>query len=74
LTPKAGKIVVQMHLTGEPDIGTLIEKAEIGGDPQFTGDAELVECLQQTMLSVELPPIAEGGTVDVTYPIEFAPG
>jgi hypothetical protein len=71
---KTGKIVVQMHLTGEPEAGTLIEKAEIEGDAHFTKDAELVECLQQTMLSVELPPIAEGGTIDVTYPIEFAPG
>ncbi len=74
LAIKTGRIEVKMHLTGEPDIGTLIESAEIGGDKQFTGDADLVECLQQTMLSVELPPIAEGGTIDVTYPIEFAPG
>lgn len=73
LTTKSGKIVVQMHLTGEPDVGTLIESAEIGGDAHFTSDAELVECFQQTMLSVELPPIAGGGTIDVTYPIEFAP-
>jgi hypothetical protein len=74
LAIKTGRIEVKMHLTGEPDIGTLIESAEIGGDKHFTGDADLVECLQQTMLSVELPPIAEGGTIDVTYPIEFAPG
>jgi len=71
---KTGSIKVQMHLTGEPDVGTLIEKAEIEGDPQFTGDAGFVECLQQTMLSVELPPIEDGGTVDVTYPLAFAPG
>lgn len=74
LSIKDGKIVVQMHLTGEPEVGTLIETAEIEGDAHFTGDAELVECLQQTMLSVELPPIAEGGTVDVTYPLAFSPG
>ena len=73
-TVKEGKIEVHMHLSGEPGIGTLIEKAEISGDPQFTGDHDFVECLQQTMLSVELPPIAEGGTVDVTYPMAFAPG
>nr|MBA2543441.1 hypothetical protein [Deltaproteobacteria bacterium] len=70
---KDGKIVVQMHLTGEPDVGTVIETAEIGGDAHFTADAELVECFQQTMLSVELPPIEGGGTIDVTYPITFAP-
>jgi hypothetical protein len=73
LSPQRGQIVVQMHLTGEPEVGTLIDKAEIGGDAQLTADKDLVECLQQTMLSVELPPIAEGGTVDVTYPIAFAP-
>lgn len=73
LEPKAGKIVVQMHLSGEPGVGTLIDAAEIEGDAHFTKDAELVECLQQTMLSVELPPMDEGGKVDVTYPIEFAP-
>ncbi len=73
LSTKAGKIVVEMHLTGEPDVGTLIEKAEVGGDEHFTRDAELVECFQQTMLSLELPPIEGGGTVDVTYPIAFAP-
>ncbi len=74
LSIKEGKIIVQMHLSGEPDVGTLIEKAEIEGDAHFTKDAELVECLQQTMLSVELPPIEGGGTIDITYPIAFAPG
>jgi hypothetical protein len=74
LTNKKGQIIVKMHLTGEPEVGTLIDKADIEGDAHFTADKDLVECFQQTMLSVELPPIAEGGTVDVTYPIAFAPG
>lgn len=69
----SGKIEVKMHLTGEPDVGTLIDSADVGGDKVLTSDAELVECFQQTMLSVELPPFAEGGTVDVTYPIAFSP-
>ncbi len=73
LTKKAGGITVHMVFTGEPEIGTLIQAAEIAGDDHLAKDAGLVECLQQTMLSIELPPMAESGEVTVTYPIEFSP-
>jgi hypothetical protein len=70
LTVKQGKITVKMHFIGEPDTGTLIDTATIEGD--FTNDAELMECFQQTMLSIELPPTT-AGDVDVMYPIAFSP-
>lgn len=74
LTKKTGKVVFNMHMTGEPAVGTLIEYADLSGDDHFVKDAELAECFQQTMMSIEFPPTAEGTDVYVTYPMEFSPG
>ncbi len=73
LTKQDGGITISLLFTGEPEVGTLIQSAEITGDDNLTQDAELVECFQQTLLSIELPPMTERGEVTVTYPIKFSP-
>lgn len=74
LAVKQGKITVNMKLVGEPEVGTLIEHADVAGDEGFTKDPELMECFQQTMMSIELPPTTEGHEVHITYPMTFSPG
>lgn len=73
LTKQDGGITISLLFSGEPEVGTLIQSAEITGDDNLTKDAELVECFQHTLLSIELPPMAERGEVTVTYPIKFSP-
>lgn len=67
-----GKLSVTMRLLGEPEVGTLVDDATIGGDPALLADAELTECLRETMLSIELPPTAEG--TETTMKIAVALG
>jgi hypothetical protein len=71
LAVKSGTIRVQMRAVGEPDVGTLIDDASLDGGGGLLDDAELADCLHQTLLSVELPPMPEGGVVEITYPISF---
>jgi hypothetical protein len=71
LAVKSGSINVHMHATGEPDVGTLIDDATIDGGGGLLDDQELGECLHETLMSVELPPMPEGGVVEITYPITF---
>jgi hypothetical protein len=68
LARKDGTITVVVRLTGEPDVGTLVESARLDGDAHLLADAELVECMQETLMSIELPPMEEGGSWDVNYP------
>lgn len=58
----SGKVRFAMMLSGEPDVGTLIEDATLSGDDALPGDEELARCLHETLMSVELPPMPVGGT------------
>jgi hypothetical protein len=71
-TIKNGKVTFSIHLTGEPEIGTLVDRAELDGDPAFLADAELSQCLHQTMMSLELPPMSEGSELKVTTTMVFS--
>jgi hypothetical protein len=68
-----GTIVAEMTVTGEPDVGTLIQDVTlVEGDQVLVGDAGFGECVTQTLLSVELPALAAGGEVTIRYPFAFA--
>lgn len=64
-----GTLAVSLRLTGEPDLGTLVETVELGGDALARADHELVTCLRETLLALELAPMQEAGTWDVSYPL-----
>lgn len=68
LAGKRGTIAVTMRLVGAPDLGTIVESVELGGDAHFVADAPLVECMRETLMSVELPPMTAAETWDVLYP------
>lgn len=66
-----GRLSVAMQVVGEPEVGTLIDDATLGGDPALLADAELSECFLQTMLSVELPPTTEGTQTSMKVAVAF---
>lgn len=68
----AGKLTVAFTIVGEPDIGTIVSEAELESDDGMTDDADFSECVEQTILSLELPaPEAGGGEIFVRYPFIF---
>jgi hypothetical protein len=63
------RIVAELTLTGDPDVGTLIDAAPLGAPnlpPAFD------DCLRSTFQTLALPPLAEGDEVLVRYPFTFA--
>jgi hypothetical protein len=70
-----GTIVAELTVTGEPDVGTLIQDVSlIEGDKVLLDEADFGECVKQTLLSVELPPLDAGGKVTIHYPFAFSMG
>ena len=66
VTHPAGSLDVVLRLSGEANLGTLVEDVTLDG--AFVQDAELSECVRETLFALELPPMKEGGTWDVHYP------
>jgi hypothetical protein len=67
------KITASLHLTGDPDVGTLIDTDAIADDKGTPLPAAFDDCLRSTFMLMALPPLAEGDHIDVRYPFEFAP-
>jgi len=70
--PAEMKVVADMTLTGDPDIGTIIDTNGI-----TDGDGKPLEpgfdaCLKDAFVSLEMPPLSEGSEVKVTYPFVFS--
>ena len=64
----------KLSISGAADIGSVIDQVTVDGDPAFLADADLAECFQQTMLSIELPPLAGGDHfVSTAVTMEFSP-
>lgn len=59
--------IVQMTLEGDPDVGTLIDPGQMTDDKGAALSGPLADCLQTTLQSLELPPLAEGSTVRLQY-------
>lgn len=74
LPHERGTLEVVLHLSGEPDLGTLVEDVELGGDQPLAQDRELSECVRETLFALELPPMTEAGTWEVHYPFAVSGG
>lgn len=66
------KIVAELTLTGDPDVGTLIDAKQLADDTGKPLPATFDDCLRSTFQSLALPPLAEGDTFEVHYPFVFA--
>ncbi len=69
LARKDGTLEVRLTLIGEPNHPTLVDSVELGGDAHLTSDAAFVECMRETLYTVEMPPMTAGETWNVHYPL-----
>ena len=65
------RIATKLTLTSDPDVGTIIDAHQISDDQGRPLLATFDDCLRDTIQQLALPPIADGGTIEVTYPLTF---
>ena len=65
------KVAAKLTLTGDPDIGTIIDAHQILDDAGKPLPASFDDCLRDTMQHIALPPLEGGDTLDVNYPFVF---
>jgi hypothetical protein len=70
--PDKTSILAQLTLTGDPDIGTVVDANEVLDDQQKPLARRFDDCLRNTFQLIALPPLAEGDRVEVRYPFLFA--
>ena len=68
-----GKLVVDFTIVGEPDVGALVSDSAINDSQSTIADADMRECVKETMYSASFPAPPAGGEMHVTYPFLFAP-
>jgi hypothetical protein len=66
------EITAKMALTGDPDIGTVIDADQIFFKDGTPLPAKLDDCLRTTFMTLALPPLAEGSKIEVHYPFRFS--
>lgn len=60
-----------MTLTGDPDIGTVIDADQITEEDGKPIDPKLDDCLRGTMQTLALPPLTEGDRIKIKYSFKF---
>jgi hypothetical protein len=65
------KAAVFMTMTGDRDVGTLIDTDRMLDEDHQPLAPELGSCLKTTLESLELPPLSEGDTVKLQYSFVF---
>lgn len=66
-----GKIVIDFMIVGDVSVGGIVDQAKINGATDIQ-NAELRECMLQSMLSMVFEAPESGGWVTVTYPFELS--
>ncbi len=62
---------VVMTLTGDPDVGTLIDAEQLHDQDGRPLDSELEGCLRTTLGSLELPPLPTANPLHIQYSFRF---
>lgn len=75
-TLAADHLEIHAHLTlsGDPDIGTVIDAKQLFDDKQHALPTKLDDCIRGTLQTLELPPLGDGDTIEVDYPLAFSDG
>jgi len=73
-TLSADHLEVRAHftLTGDPDIGTVIDANQLADDKKQPLPPKLDDCIRSTLQTLELPPLGDGDTIEVDYPLMFS--
>jgi RNA polymerase sigma-70 factor (ECF subfamily) len=69
----SGKIVVDFTIVGDPSVGGLVGDSQVVDAKTTIADAEVRECIQETMYAAKFPPPDEGGEWHVQYPFVLIP-
>lgn len=73
-SPKVGgRAEIHFTIVGDESIGGIVEDASLG-DGSTLNDAEFDDCIRESMMTMTFPPPKGGGSVTVTYPVEFSAG
>lgn len=67
-----GMLVLNVEMLGDEDIGGVVESAGLGPDSEIV-DPELLECVQESLLSITLPPPPEGGKDAIQMQMRLEP-
>jgi len=70
--PQELNVRAKLNLTGDPDIGTIIDTDGLTDDKDGPLQQEFDLCVRDALAGLELPPLAEGEQVRVTYPFLFS--
>ena len=65
------KAVARMTLTGDPDIGTVIDADQMFDENHKPLEPKLDACLRETMQMLQLPPLEEGDAIQIEYSFRF---
>jgi RNA polymerase sigma-70 factor (ECF subfamily) len=73
-TLSADHLEIRAHftLTGDPDVGTVIDANQLFDDNKKPLPTELDDCIRGTLQTLELPPLGDGDTIEVNYPLFFS--
>jgi RNA polymerase sigma factor (sigma-70 family) len=66
LPRRTGVITAGIRFVTEPGIATIVDSASVDGE--LVADAGMAECMRETLLSIQMPPMSEATVVDVNYP------
>ncbi len=69
--PDQISVVAKLSLTGDPDVGTLIDTRGLTDDKDAALPSEFDVCLRDSLAGLQLPPLTEGEEAQVTYPFLF---
>ncbi len=68
----AGRLVTSFRIVGTKGTGGLVDWVDTASEENTLDDADVIECLKQSMYSVTFDPPPDDGVVTVTYPLVFA--
>ena len=66
-----GKLVVKLRIVGTKNTGGLVDWVETANEENTLDDADVIECLKQSMYSVSFEPPPDDGYVTVTVPVNL---
>jgi hypothetical protein len=66
------EIRAHFTLTGDPDIGTVIDADQLFDGDNHALPSKLDDCIRGTLQTLMLPPLGEGDTIVVDYPLFFS--
>ncbi|MBK7076881.1 MAG: hypothetical protein IPH44_31780 [Myxococcales bacterium] len=72
--PSIGRVDATAHLTidSAADIGTVVAMRDLDVDGPLGQSQDFHDCMTATLEAMVLPPMGDGGHVEVTYPFVFA--